>query len=204
MDLIPTDGRIDTLEEFEKHWDPQVARDRLHLAIACRTIATTARGGKLKRLSTHIEMQPHAARALLSYWVQIEDWGNDRSEFGPWILAATQLRSLLSHASRWLGRKSRSSFRLDRSLSRQAIQSLQSHFKDEGTLTMSGERGHFFALTDTIERHVPWLTDVELAQQVSDAWNTVVERGGADFVGCHCVKCACILREADMDEAWWR
>lgn len=38
--------------------------------------------------------------------------------------------------------------------------------------------------------YLVWLRDdAELAQRVADAWNAVVERGGADLIQCYCPKC---------------
>lgn len=35
-----------------------------------------------------------------------------------------------------------------------------------------------------------WLRwDAELAQQVADAWNAVVDRGGTELLQCYCPKC---------------
>lgn len=40
-----------------------------------------------------------------------------------------------------------------------------------------------------IELYLPWLEEAELAQQVADAWNAVVDRGEADVVKCWCDLC---------------
>lgn len=40
------------------------------------------------------------------------------------------------------------------------------------------------------ELYFRWLRDdAQLAQQVADAWNELVQRGDADLVKCYCRKC---------------
>lgn len=41
-----------------------------------------------------------------------------------------------------------------------------------------------------VARYLPWLEeDAELAQQVADVWNAIVEHGKADALECECFSC---------------
>lgn len=73
------------------------AREKLHLAIAGRTIVSAARGGQLRvlRTSTFVQ-QPFAVRALLPFWVQIDEWEGSAGSEG-FQSAAVALRQLLVH-----------------------------------------------------------------------------------------------------------
>lgn len=42
---------------------------------------------------------------------------------------------------------------------------------------------------EPIQRYLPWLEVAELAQEMADAWNVVVEHREADVVKCECEKC---------------
>lgn len=78
-------------------------RARLHLAIANRTIIAAARTGHLKSLRVSMEsaQRAFAIRALLPYWIKIEEWIVHPADLG-WLGAAYSLRRLLAHASLWL------------------------------------------------------------------------------------------------------
>lgn len=178
----------------------------LHHSVACRTIIAAARGGHLRHviIGGHLE-QPFAIRALLPHWIGVERWDLWGLVFSSWLDAASLLRRLLSHASLWL-ETSTAGPRYDRRLSRQEIQSLGLHFKLEGLPDLvrgtTSEReekrantcSHQYrsqeAVIESVGRYLPWLTeDAGLAQEVSVAWNAVVERGEADRLRCLCNRC---------------
>lgn len=143
------------------------AREVLHRSIASRTIIAAARGGKLKHLYVESVVQyPFAIRALLPYWVSIENWlptyGGRVSERA-WRGAAASLRPLLAHVSLWPNATATST-RHDRALSLQEVQGLQSYFQVTGTPEITYSRDQ------PVDRYLPWLAqDAELAQQVADA-----------------------------------
>lgn len=98
------------------------ANDELHYVIACRTIATAAKGGQLKAIYFHADQveEPFAMRSLVTAWVYGAVNGYDN-----WYL--------------------------------------------------------------------PWFEeDAELAQQVSDAWNTILARNDED-IWCKCSRCERLL-----------
>lgn len=108
-ELTTISGRtIRLLEQFSDQFGLQrLAQDRYHNSIACHAVVAAVRGGRLKRLCPGFSVDlPFAVRALLPYWLQIEDWGlatyaGDRR----WSAAASSLRPCLAHASRrqdWL------------------------------------------------------------------------------------------------------
>lgn len=171
----------------------KAASDALHYAVATRMIVAAARRGQLKRLRLDKRDldSPFAIRALLPYWVGIERWGYVSDADG-YLGAAVSLRRLLAHASLWLQASSDSTTRNNRILTRQDVQSLHSHFNTEGIPKVLG-RGGIFAMpisTKTpVKLYLPWLQDEELAQEVADAWNRVVDQGEAEKVECRCDKC---------------
>lgn len=161
--------------------------------MACRTIVNAAKGGQLKALyfhQDHVE-EPFAMRSLVTAWIYgsvngYPQWypGSTFEEgdpvVGKWACAAAWLRRTLSHASYWLPQPytARRSTRL---LTAKEVQMLLSFLQvsdfDDGT-------GRIMA-----EPYLRWFEhDAELAQQVSDAWNTVVKRGEVYSRDCTC-KC---------------
>lgn len=170
------------------------ARNEFHLALASRTVVAAARAGRLRYLSCDMQVQqPFAIRALVPYWVYVEKWGCDCVFARNWSGAATALRPFLSHASVWLHATSTSAPREQRLLSHQDVKALQSYFGVEKMPRICLNQGQHMA--QPVARYLPWLAeDEELAQQVSDAWNTVVERGEADLVKCPCERCPGSLR----------
>lgn len=154
------------------------------LAVSSRTIVAAARGNRLRQLyCSHSVQQPFAVRALLPYWVQIDEW--QRCQFGAqgWLAAASTLRDLLSDASRWLGTTSRSAPRVNRLLTGAEVQSLQAHYWEARVPAPWWKRSYpepDNAEPQLVERYLPWLAeDAELAQRVADAWNDVYERGAS-------------------------
>lgn len=165
----------------------------LHYSLASRTIIAAARGGHLKSLHFSNEGQvqpPFGMRALLPFWVPIESWRTHTLSggSGKWVAAASTLRPLLAHSSLWLGTDT--SPRQDRLLKREDVQALQSHFKKSGIPELT----HSYRSPKEpapVESYLPWLAeDEELAQQVADAWNKLVESGKADEIKCCCDKCS--------------
>lgn len=164
--------------------------ERYHIAAGYRTLFAAARGGQLRRL--HLPYALHdsfAVRALLLYWVHIEDWDHRWST--PWMSAAMALRPLLAHASLWLGTATASGPRSDRHLTMQEVRSLHSYFKDQRIPDFTNAPKNAIAPTETIDRYLPWLAeDGPLAQEVAQAWSDVVEKGEAGKVKCLCGMCA--------------
>lgn len=90
--------------------------------------------------------------------------------------AALALRPLLAHASLW------HTPRKDRMLTRQDVQDLQSRFEAAGVPKVARVSPEGL---QTLGRYLTWLQeDGELAEQVADAWNAVVKRGGGNVVSC--------------------
>lgn len=95
------------LMSFELPYEHCGPKRGLSMPIACRTLITALKGGRVKRLQLEKAMQlPFAVCRLLPYWVGIENWGNSRVDpvwdFGDddvsgWCLAAMSLRPLLAH-----------------------------------------------------------------------------------------------------------
>lgn len=193
----------------------------MHVFAVHRTIAAAARGGKLKRLvlPQGSIQKPFAVRALLPYWIGVEErYIRDYSRFDNmwmslyerWSTAASTLRPALAHASRWLPRSTPDGF-----LTRKDVQALHAYFAIQGSLDFTGEEQRIAAHdkiihydpiqhpslakmdedTRIVQRsffdlYLPWLAeDGELAQQVAGTWNAVVQRGQADVVKCRCRLC---------------
>lgn len=201
------------LQELKWHpprWSDNDAGDGLHLAIAHRPIVAAAKGGCLERLSVHAStLEPLAVRSLLPHWVQIEDWGQCEEMSWPWARAAVLLRPLLAHASLWLGTAAASGPRIGRQLTPQNAHSLQAHFQEHGVPSVPTMGRPLFNTDDnpasTCDLYLPWLAeDSKLAGRVSDAWNTVVDGGGADAVQCRCTDCTRILGEVTTDIYRWQ
>lgn len=171
-------------------------------SVAARTIVTAARGGQLRCLALNEDVEaPFAVRALLPHWVDItfDFFGrgigcHPYPDFmGPWLMAAQQLRPLLSHASRWLDPES------NHLLSPQDMQALRPHFQKEGLPEMLGD---FIEDAEPVERYLLWLQDdAELATQASAAWSASVERGDAVAVRCRCELCS--PRKSSSVESLW-
>lgn len=194
-DLDGDPGR--TLADIEAHFqspldyetlygDDEEARDAAHVAIGCRTVIAALRGGQLRRHQFHSEaaygpQYLYRVRALLPYWLQIEDWGASQ---GPWPNAAKQLRPFLAHSWRhrdWLGTCSSSVSHANRRLTASNFQLMHVHFADP----RAGA-----SLWSAVKCYLPWLAeDTVLAQPVVDAWHVIVDRGEADKVKCCCERC---------------
>lgn len=162
------------------------ARHAQHASIACRMLICAAKGGKLRQISCSKELRPvFAMRTMLPHWVRIEEW--ECYSLKAWECAALCLRALLAHASLWLGNKVASVPRYERRLTAAEVQGLQAYFEKEGTPRLVKVRED---TPQPVERYLPWLEeDADLAQKVADAWNGVVERGGADLIKCRCDRC---------------
>lgn len=104
----------------------------LHNSIATHTIIAAARGGKLKQLAFNGHIQrPFAVRALLPYWVRLDEWNIPGYRQG-YMAAAPLLRPLLAHASLWLGTAEEHEDRHDRRLTREEIQTLKQYCESHG------------------------------------------------------------------------
>lgn len=167
------------------------AREKYHVALVSRTIVAAARGGNLKDVCSDDEVEkPFAVRALLPYWVQLESMNRNELE---WLAATKALRLLLAHTSYLLERRE---IRDDRLLTLQDVQSLFSSFRDnKGLLKVTRARREDFRY---VKRYLTWLNqDAELAQQVADAWNAVVQRGEASVIECCCDECPIEVPESE-------
>lgn len=103
-----------------------------HVAVICRTIIAAARGGRLRHLSCDDNAQyAFAIRALVPFWVHIQDWDGSEYLARGWLRAAASLRPLLAHVSLWGTSPSLDAAREDRSLTGEELQSLDSHFEQE-------------------------------------------------------------------------
>lgn len=165
-------------------------REQWHLANGYRTIIAAAREGQLRRLAlckrTWMVLM---VRAWLPYWVRIDDWGVVAGELSSWTRAALALRPVLSHVSRWQERTADNLWS-QRHVTSQLLRSLHSrcisHTEDSHDAS-----GTQITATEVIERFLPWLAeDAELAQQVAQVWNDIVDRGEADKVRCMCDMCS--------------
>lgn len=163
----------------------------LHYSIACRTIITAARGGKLKalKLKGSSIQDPFALPQLVPFWVGIQDWGPGQpvgQGYTKWLGAAAELRRALSHAyiQHAKGR---------RQLTTADIQALESYLT-----VISPPRNSPLTKQERIPfaLYIPWLEDEDLAEQVADAWKAVVARGEADVVKCVCLTC-CTHQDID-------
>lgn len=196
------DIELEADEEIEEQNEPELTsfkvpvksapkgkkkRDKIHVAIATRTIIAAAKGGQLRHLNvTSLVQHPFAVYTLLPYWVAIESWGDRYQSMRSWQGAAASLRPLLAHCSLWLDTIADSGPRASRGLTRQDLQGLEATFEATGgTPKLS-----YHDDPQPVDRYLPWLAeDKELAQEVADAWNAIVERGEADTVMCSCKKC---------------
>lgn len=175
----------------------------LHDSIASRTVVAAARGGQLRGLEIQecSVQRPFAVRALLPFWVGVkfDDWAAHYHRLAypehKWLSARSSLRPALAHLSLW---RPGSDPRTDRKLSMAEVRGLAAHFAKRGTPNVvepehdsrQGRDGKVAPHPLSIGLYLPWLAeDAELAQQVADAWNAVVERGEADEVMCRCERC---------------
>lgn len=156
-------------------------------------MVAAARGGVLSSLTllyTHSGTvdPPFSIRALLPRWVYIEVWNADgfQEPHGPWISAAMTLRPALAHTSHALASRDASSSKAGWSLlAREDVQAI--HYTLEGKELPRCDTSYH---DDTqSQRYFLWLQDAELAQQVADAWNHVVERGNPNLNRCYCNSC---------------
>lgn len=199
--------------------EPRVGDDKLIIATAWRTIATAARGMRLKDLTVrhgHALWKPFAVPTLLPAWVGIQQWYNraewlywdfdlnwHEHESGMWVTAATMLRYALYHMSilPLSEREARPNATNSRLLTCGDAQAMRDEFKSNPLPQISEPHWALgFGLVEitatqrlvegsTIDRYFAWLQGAELAQQVADAWNNVVQRGDADHRKCSCSKC---------------
>lgn len=159
----------------------------LHYGISNRTIVAAARNGRLRLLGLekfHLE-HAFAIRSLLPSWVGVPTWRCEGKESGDptkgeWQLAASELGPRLAHASLWHGTAVNSTPRQERRLAGAEVQKLGHVGPDERTLNFG------------LQPYLSWLEeDAELAQQVADAWNVVLEYGdGYDVPFCPCNRCS--------------
>lgn len=178
----------------------RLAESRYNVAIACHMVIAATRGGQLKRLDpTWIVKSPFAVRALMPYWLQVEEWAYT---MGSWADAASLLRPFLVHASQrrdWL-RASGSTVNPDRHLTHEDLHAVQAYFENGGGLA----RWPGLSLTShrpVFEHYLPWLVqDADLAQQVLDVWNAIVERGEADKVRCPCEPCLTLYGKLELSD----
>lgn len=164
------------------------AQCRFHDSVTTRTVISAARTGHLRQLKVdHIE-SPFAVRALLPCWVQIE-LNHQGGLRHCWSGAACSLRPILAHASLWLTPASASDARQSRQLTGADVQSLRSHF-DQHDAPFLRPMPWEDKDNNPIGQYLSWLKeDADLAQQVADAWNAVLERGDADVIRCNCQRC---------------
>lgn len=179
--------------------------------MAWRTIVSAAGGGRLRRLDIpgycgDALWKPFAVRSLLPAWVGIDDWSmdDDQERWGrgddglrnsrskDWLMAAVLLRRALYHMSRLRHQRAESETR--RHLSCGDVKAMHVEFMDDPPLfchqPYKQEEEQEPECYRPWRRYLAWLRDdEELAQQVADAWNAVVKRGGADLLPCYCRKC---------------
>lgn len=173
------------------------AMDIPHYTAACRTIVAAAKGGKLRALELlcHTIEEPFAMRSLVpACWVSCvvddyneKDAGEGSQEHGSvgklWLKAAIWIRPALAHASLWLHTSLFAPPRNSRMLTTVDVQSILRYFKSSNF----GNNGTGLIMA---EPYLRWFEqDAELTQQVSEAWNTVVERGKAGLADCECRRC---------------
>lgn len=178
----------------------------LHYAIASRVVITAARGGRLRRtrFSNGYTQPPFAIRALLPFWLGLEYWElenafttgnafmvdiNDDDDDAledlsidteAWI-HASGFRSFVGHAALWLGQAGSTQPREVHSLTRQDVQGLQAFYAFSNTPDFQPY---------TVGRYLPWLSqDADLAQQVADAWNEIVNAQRTYRMWCDCPRC---------------
>lgn len=203
--LITTDGHalnspgvgIESLEEStitafnipaEVPTDP-FAIKVMHEAIASRMIVAAVRGGQLRMLEVgNLAVEaPFAVPALLPYWMSINTPLENKSY---WSLAVERFPRILAHVSLWHGAAHGAARRKDRTLTRGDIQSLHSVYISEGVPEVEGI-GVEDTTNERTSSHLLWLRDdAELAQQVADAWNAVVERGKLKDIKRYCERCS--------------
>lgn len=183
-----------------EEWD---ARGQLNYSIAVRTLIAAARAGHLRRLDPHYfphapesedfgirnMISPFAVRALLPYWVAVDDWHQRGWINKSWGGAPVALRVRLSHESLWFGSTTPSMPRADRHLTGEEVQTMEYDLQDEGAADVAS------ADLEPAYAYLFWLNqDPELAQQVADAWNAAVDRGAADAEQCRCDQCRSLLQ----------
>lgn len=180
------------------------AAQELMDSIARRTLVTAARGSGLRRLALdriHEKMlwKCFAIPSLLPCWVGINEWATySRSKPVPWLGAAIALRPALAHTTQALdaaqsGLRGADGVRL---LEVAEVQAMHSHLErmpvvckpdwnDKGPVW-----GPELEPATPFAHYLAWLRDdAELARQVAEVWNAIVERGEADMVRCYCSKC---------------
>lgn len=155
------------------------------------TVITAVRGGQLRRLSlAHGVRQLFLIPALLPYWVGLDHFSG--------LNAPASLRPRLAHVSLWLGSASDSKPREHRRLTAQDVQGLRLYFKTENMIAVSADT---HLQHQPFEPYLVWLEDKDLAQQVADTWNAVVQRGGANLRKCCCKKCEGMRRCSEQGES---
>lgn len=170
-------------------------RRALHWRIAGRTVVAAARNGKLKGLKVGMDHHPvFALRSLVPCWVGLERPDYSTSS---WQAAAMTLRPLLAHCSLWMDVPVGWPARQNRRLTRADVQQLwiysttgamPEYIRGLSALTLGRRKDY-----QPVKYYLSWLTqDAQLAQQVTDAWNSVVSSGRgrrADVVVCPCDRC---------------
>lgn len=182
---------------------PLSAQGDVIYAMAGRTIAAAAQGKQLEVLVIGEACErglwkPFAVPGLLPAWVRIKKWITDNEilefyqlteadweevESKTWAGAAMLLRRALFHVARSPEARARH-------LSGSEVQSMHKEFTAHELPRLvkpcAGGEDSRMVSGSTIELYFRWLRDnAELAQQVVDAWNDVVERGGAYDCKCH-------------------
>lgn len=179
---------------YYKTWndDDEHVKDAVHVATGCRTLVAALQGGQLRRyqaipsINSDAPQYPFRVRAFLPHWVHIEDWGStDLGEnlYRP-IPPATTLRQFLAYASPhkfWLGPSPSSVSDANGRLVPADFQLMQAD------LATPRAREYF---RGTFAHYVPWLAeDTQLAQQVLDAWYSIVDLSEPDEFKCQCKEC---------------
>ena len=78
---------------------------------------------------------------------------------------------------------------------------LLAHFSAKGVPQLKQQLSDKQDKSPLLELYLPWLQeDGTLAQQVAEAWNTVVRQGEADIVKCYCELCSPEKHEKEADE----
>lgn len=192
--------------------------DDIIIAAAARALVSAAKGKRLKAVDIHTYLEhalwkPFALPAMLPAWVAIDDWGGevepDYVEWNyrgssMWTLAARMLRVALCHTSRLplSERQPALDPANSRLLTSGDTQEMHERFDEEGLPCFNAsdrdeedsdseeEEPLPLVPRSPFECYFRWLRDdAELAQRVTDAWNVVVQKGGADLIKCYCSEC---------------
>lgn len=174
-------------EEFSKQRD----------SVASRAIVAAARGGQLRCLALNEDVQgPFAVRHLLPYWVRVKfsffgplAFCANNHALGAWLVAAMQLPQLLSHAARWISKTG------EIRLSSQDVQAFKAYCDRNGVPDVIWDGDMY---SEAVETYLLWLQeDADLATEVANEWNSLVEREGARKFRCQCDNCAAEWSDAE-------